>query len=102
MGAEHLLPPAEPVEALAAAAQLSEQHLLHIRQCRHCRVAWYHSGAFRAGCTDPRLGAQVLGALGMHALSPGVRAHLQHCLACRLLLLEARRAGAAPKPARHR
>lgn len=41
--------------------------------------------------------------LAQPPLAQPVRAHLQHCLSCRLLLLEARHAGAAPspKPTRH-
>ena len=93
MDTEHFLPPAGPVEALVAVARLSEQHLLHIRQCGRCRVAWYHSGAFRAGCTDPRLGAQVLGVQGASSPPDAVRVHSELCLACHVLLLEARRAG---------
>lgn len=100
MDVEHYLPPEEPLDALTAATQLDERSLHHIRTCTRCRVAWYHSGAFRAGCTDPRIGARVLGALDGRQLAPPVAAHLEGCLACRFFLLDAKRAGSASRPAR--
>lgn len=95
MDAEHLLPPLHPREALEAVAQLDERSLHHLRSCATCRAAWYRVGAFPAGCTDPRLGALTLEALGSRPPAPRVRAHLEHCLACRLRLLQASRATAA-------
>ena len=92
MDAEHHLPPAAPLDALAAIARLDERHLRHIRACTRCRVAWYQSGAFRAGCIDPRLGVRALGLLDGRHIDATVRAHLERCLACRVLLLEAMRA----------
>jgi predicted anti-sigma-YlaC factor YlaD len=96
MGAEHLLPPLHPLDALDAAAQLDELTLRHLRSCSTCRAAWYKVGAFPAGCTDPRLGALMLQALGTRQPEPRVHAHLEHCLACRLRLLQAARAISAP------
>lgn len=95
MDAEHLLPPLHPLDALAAAAQLDEFTLHHLRSCSTCRAAWYKVGAFPAGCTDPRLGALTLQALGSRPPDPRVHAHLDHCLACRLRLLQASRATGA-------
>ena len=101
MDAEHHLPPADPIDALAAAARLDELSLCHIRGCTRCRVAWYQAGAFRAGCTDPRLGAHALRILdGRHIEEPTVRAHLEQCFACRVLLLEAKRAAGVSVPMR--
>ncbi len=90
---EHYPPPAAPSEALAAVIRLDDHRLSHIRGCRLCRVAWYHSGAFRAGCTDPRIGAQVLSVLSAHKLLPAVYVHIEHCLACRVFLMRTRSAG---------
>jgi predicted anti-sigma-YlaC factor YlaD len=92
MDAEHFLPPSHPLDALAAAAQLDEPCLHHLRTCSTCRVAWYQVGAFPAGCTDPRLGALLRQALGAPTLEPRTQDHLQHCLACRLQFLQATRA----------
>lgn len=92
MGAEHLLPPRHPLDALDAAAQLDELTLLHLRSCSTCRAAWYKVGAFPAGCTDPRLGALTLQALGSRPIELRVHAHMEHCLSCRLRLLQASRA----------
>jgi hypothetical protein len=95
MDAEHFLPPLHLLEALDAAAQLDERTLRHLRSCSTCRAAWYKVGAFPAGCTDPRLGALTLQSRGSRPIEPRVRAHLEHCLACRLRLLQASRATAA-------
>ena len=92
MDAEHLLPPLHSLDALAAAAQLDEPTLLHLRSCSSCHAAWYRVGAFPAGCTDPRLGALTLQAPGSRPLEPRVQAHLEQCLSCRLRLLQAFRA----------
>ncbi len=92
MDAEHFLPPLHLLDALDAAAQLDELTLSHLRSCSNCRTAWYKVGAFPAGCTDPRLGALTLQALGSRLPEPRVHAHLEHCLACRLRLLQASRA----------
>jgi hypothetical protein len=95
MNAEHLLPPLHAVDALDAAAQLDEPSLGHLRSCSTCRASWYKVGAFPAGCTDPRLGALTLQSLGSRPLEPRVHAHLDHCLACHLRLLQASRATSA-------
>jgi predicted anti-sigma-YlaC factor YlaD len=92
MDAEHLLPPLHPLDALVAAAQLDELSLRHLRSCSTCRAAWYKVGAFPAGCTDPRLGALMLHALGSRPIEPRVHAHMETCLSCRLRLLQASRA----------
>ena len=91
MAVEHPLPPEEALQALAAVARLDERSLRHIRGCARCRVAWYRTGAFRAGCTEPRLGARVVLGLGERVREPAVHAHLLQCLACRVLLVEAER-----------
>jgi predicted anti-sigma-YlaC factor YlaD len=92
MDAEHLLPPLHLLDALTAAAQLDELTLRHLRSCSTCRTAWYKVGAFPAGCTDPRLGALTLQALGSLPLEPRVHSHIENCLACRLRLVQASRA----------
>lgn len=96
MDAEHFLPPLYLLDALDVAAQLDERLLRHLRSCSTCRLAWYKVGAFPAGCTDPRLGALALLALGSRSLELRVRAHVEQCLACRLRSLQASRAMGAP------
>lgn len=92
MDAEHRLPPADPLDAMLAIVRLDDAGVHHLRHCRRCRVAWYRVGAFRAGCTDPRLGVAVMGAIGRTPLPDAARDHIESCLACRLLVLEATRA----------
>lgn len=91
MDDEHLLPPLHLLDALNVVAQLDEPLLRHLRRCSTCRVAWYKVGAFPAGCSDPSLGALALLAPGFHSLEPRVHAHVEHCPACRLRLLQTTR-----------
>ncbi len=95
MGDEHVTPPANPLEAMVAIARQDDAAMHHLRACPRCRLAWYRVGAFRAGCTDPRLGAVVLGSIGLTSPPSAGRDHLAACLACRLLILDATRAMAA-------
>jgi len=97
MDGDHVLPPADLVDAMLAIARQDDAGMHHLRHCGRCRVAWYRVGAFRAGCTDPRLGVAVMGAAGGPILSDMVRAHVEGCLACRVLVLDARRAMGAPE-----
>jgi len=90
MGGEHVMPPASSIDAMIAIARRDDATVQHIRQCPHCRVAWYRIGAFRAGCTDPRLGVVVLESIG-RPLPDAARDHTEQCLACRLLVLDAPR-----------
>jgi hypothetical protein len=92
MDVEHVLPPADPIDAMLAIARQDGAGLHHLRHCRHCRIAWYRVGAFRAGCTDPRVGVVVMGSIGRARLPDAARDHIEGCLACRLLVLEATRA----------
>ena len=62
MGAEHRLPPADPLDAVLAIVRLDDAGVHHLPHCLRCRIAWYRAGAFRAGCTDPRLGVALMGA----------------------------------------
>jgi hypothetical protein len=95
MGVEHVTPPENPLEAMVAIARQDDAAMHHLRACPRCRVAWYRVGAFRAGCTDPRLGAVVLASVGIPRLPDAARDHIARCLACRLLALDATRAMAA-------
>jgi hypothetical protein len=92
MGTNHVLPPADPVAAILAMAQQSDANLEHVRTCAACRWAWYRAGAFRAGCTDPRRGGIASQSIGADPLPPPAREHIERCLACRLLVLDAARA----------
>jgi hypothetical protein len=96
MDGEHVLPPADPIDAMIAIARQDDAGVHHLHHCRRCRVAWYRVGAFRAGCTDPRLGIAVMGSLGRPTLPDAARKHVEKCLACRLLVLDATRATTAP------
>ena len=92
MDVEHVVPPASPIDAMVAIARHDDATLDHLRRCPRCRLAWYGVGAFRAGCTDPRLGAMVMGAIGHTPEPEAARAHIAVCLTCRLLVLDATRA----------
>jgi hypothetical protein len=92
MDVEHVLPPADPIVAMLAIARQDDARARHLRHCRPCRIAWYRVGAFRAGCTDPRLGVVVIGSIGRAPLPDAARDHIEGCLACRLLVLDATRA----------
>lgn len=96
MTSDHVLPPADPLDAMFALARQDDAGLHHLRHCGRCRAAWYRAGAFRAGCTDPRLGVMILGAAGHSTLPDAAREHVAGCLACRLLVLDATRAMSAP------
>jgi hypothetical protein len=95
MSGEHVTPPANPLEAMVAIARQDDAAMHHLRACPRCRLAWHRVGAFRAGCTDPRLGAVVLSSIGHPRLPEVARDHMAGCLACRLLVLDATRAMAA-------
>lgn len=103
----HVPPPAlaaDPTRGAAAIhiTALTEENLAHLRACTACRIAWYRAGAWRAGCTDQRLGAAVLaGAGAADPLSAEVRAHLAVCIACQLAhrTLTGQTARTVPSPA---
>jgi len=88
MGGEHVMPPTSSMAAMAAIGRQDDATVLHIRHCPRCRIAWYRTGAFRAGCTDPRMGVVVVESIG-RPLPDAARDHTEQCLACRLLVLEA-------------
>lgn len=88
MGDEHVVPPADPMDAMPAITRCDAAAIEHIRRCRRCRVAWYRVGAFRAGCTDPRIGALVTASVGQVPLPATVRAHVAVCLACHVFALD--------------
>ena len=92
MDVEHVIPPAHAIDAMLAIARQDDATVHHIRQCQRCRIAWYRVGAFRAGCTDPRAGVAVAGSIGRAPLPDAARDHIEGCLACRLLVLDATRA----------
>ncbi len=81
----------DPIKAMLAIARQSDAELRHLRACPRYRIAWYRAGAFRAGCADPRLGAVVMGSIGLARPPAVARQHLERCLGCRLLMLDARR-----------
>lgn len=91
MTVEHVLPPARSLDAMVAIVRLDDATVRHLRDCPRCRLAWYRVGAFRAGCTDPRMGGAVMGSIGRTPLPDAVREHIDGCLACRLLVLDATR-----------
>jgi hypothetical protein len=88
MGVEHVIPPADSIDAMPAITRCDAAAIEHIRRCQRCRVAWYRVGAFRAGCTDPRIGALVTASVGQMPLPATVRAHLAVCLACHVFALD--------------
>ena len=92
MDVEHVIPPANSIDAIAAIARQDDARVDHLHHCPRCRIAWYRVGAFRAGCTDPRVGAVVMGSIRRAPLSAAARDHIEGCLACRLLVLDATRA----------
>jgi predicted anti-sigma-YlaC factor YlaD len=92
MDIEHVTPPTNSIAAMLAIARLDDATVRHLRECPRCRIAWYRAGAFRAGCTDPRMGVVVMGSIGRAPLPDAARKHIEGCLACRLLALEAARA----------
>jgi hypothetical protein len=96
MDGEHVLPPADPIDAMLAIARQDDVGMHHLRHCERCRIAWYRVGAFRAGCTDPRLGVAVMASMDRTTLPHTARKHVEACLACRLLVLDAMRAMTAP------
>jgi predicted anti-sigma-YlaC factor YlaD len=89
MDVDHVVPPISAIDAMVAITRQNDATVDHLRRCPRCRLAWYRVGAFRAGCTDPRLGAAVLGSIGLIPLPEATRDHLAACLACRLLTLDA-------------
>ena len=91
MDVEHVMPPANSIEAMLAIARLNDAAVDHLRSCSGCRIAWYRAGAFRAGCTDPRMGGVVMGSIGRTLLPTAAQHHIECCLACRLLVLSATR-----------
>jgi hypothetical protein len=92
MDVEHVIPPANAIDAMAAIARQDDASVHHLRHCPRCRIAWYRVGAFRAGCTDPRVGVVVIGSIRRAPLPDVARDHIEGCLACRLLVLDATRA----------
>lgn len=92
MDAEHVIPPANAIDAMVAIAQQDDATVHHLRRCSRCRIAWYRVGAFRAGCIDPRMGVVVMGSIRLAPLPDAARDHIEACLACRLLALDATRA----------
>ena len=92
MDVEHVIPPANSIDAMAAIARLNGTSVHHLRHCPRCRIAWYRVGAFRAGCTDPRVGVVVMGSIRRVPLPKAARDHIEGCLACRVLVLDATRA----------
>jgi hypothetical protein len=89
MGVEHVIPPADPMDAIPAITRCDAAAIEHIHRCPRCRVAWYRVGAFRAGCTDPRIGALVTASVDHVPRPATVRAHLAACLACHVFALDA-------------
>ena len=92
MNSNHVIPPADSIVAMLAIARLDDATTHHLRRCLRCRIAWYRVGAFRAGCTDPRKGVLVMGTIEGESLTNTARDHLERCVACRLLSLDAARA----------
>lgn len=79
---EHVPAPADGTVALG---RLSDAELAHLRRCHACRAAWFHAGAWKAGCSDPRAGALASRSLGdADAQTAEVRDHVSKCLACAL------------------
>jgi hypothetical protein len=92
MPPDHVIPPANAIDAMAAIARQDDASVHHLRHCARCRIAWYRVGAFRAGCTDPRLGVGVMGSIRRAPLPAAAREHIEGCLACQPLVLDATRA----------
>src|SRR3954468_1884678 len=92
MDVEHVIPPANAIDAMAAIARQDDASVHHLRHCPRCRTAWYRVGAFRAGRTDPRVGVVVMGSIRRAPLPDAARDHMEGCLACRLMVLDATRA----------
>ena len=92
MDVEHVIPPANSIDAIAAIARQDDARVDHLHHCPRCRIAWYRVGAFRAGCTDPRVGVVVMNSIRRVPLPDAARDHIEGCLACRLLVLDATRA----------
>jgi len=92
MDVKHVIPPTDAIDAMLAMVRQDDARVHHVRRCPCCRIAWYRVGAFRAGCTDPRMGVAVMASMGRTPLPDAARDHIEGCLACRLLRLDATRA----------